>query len=123
MDIVIGKTEAVRSKNRANETIKESRELPVRVLHVRPARRRMNKSLSQGQNRRSKQEFPDPVNAKVILLLVPDGHKLPPDIKTGEYQMRLSIHSEKDKAEKPDASVTAKSDIFESGGKGFSKRI
>jgi hypothetical protein len=108
MEIVIGKTERVESKTRSSLPLNEARELAVRVLHVRPARSRLRrKNLWRGQNRRLRNnalEKSDPVNAKVLLLLAPDGQRLPPDLDKGKYELRLTIHPKKPKkVRKPEA--------------------
>jgi hypothetical protein len=94
MNIIIGKTAKIRFDSRPNLPLKEGGELAVRVLNVRRARSR-GKRFWQGKDRRGLEKNPDPVNAKVLVLLVPDGNRLPPDIDQGNYQVRLRIFSEK----------------------------
>lgn len=114
MEIVIGKTAGVEFNDRPNSSSKEPMEIRARVLKMRSARRRKNYDSRHGANRRAEQTNADPVNAKVLVLLVPDGHLLPLDIEKGDYQLRLSIHSTKERSlpEKNSASTE----------KGFSRR-
>jgi hypothetical protein len=96
MNIIIGKTARMQFDNRPENAIKNDKDLPVRILHMRPARSR-KKSGQQGKDRRNTESTPDPINAKVLVLLVPDGHNLPYDLSSGNYQLRLRIIPEKDK--------------------------
>ncbi len=114
MEIIIGKTPGVKFKKKPELPLKKETDLPVRILHSRPARSR-KKTDWQGNNRRNTQQGVDPVNARVLLLLVPDGNSLPADIIKGNYQLRLRIIPAKDQ--------TAKSNPEISSEKGFSRRV
>ncbi len=56
-----------------------------RVLAARAPRTR-RAAAPAGQNRR-RQEGLDPPGAKVLLLLIPEGARVPADIGTGEYRV------------------------------------
>ncbi|MFO8085991.1 MAG: hypothetical protein R6U27_16910 [Desulfobacterales bacterium] len=114
MEIVIGKTARMQFDNRPEHVTKNDKDLPVRILHMRPARSR-KKSSRQGNDRRNINSTLDPVNAKVLVLLVPDGHNLPPDLSNGNYQLRLRIIPEKNKP--------ADSKPATSSENGFSRRV
>lgn len=102
MEIVIGKiTETGFPMQRGHPHNREG-DVPVRVLKVRSARsRRQNRTF--GKNRREDLEASDPARGKVLVLMVPDGARLPPDLETGKYQVRLRILSDK-KEDLPDRS-------------------
>jgi hypothetical protein len=114
MDIIIGKTTDVRFDKQPSLPLKHGGELAVRVLHVRPARTRAKK-FWQGRDRRNAEMNPDPVSGKVLVLLVPDGNRLPSDIAKGNYQIRLRIFSEKDGEPKPKSTEPLE--------KGFARRV
>lgn len=114
MNIVIGRTSDVVFDNRPHLPPKDGAELVVRLLATRRARSRVKK-FWRGKDRRGMEGNPDPINAKVLILLVPEGNRLPHDIEEGNYQFRLKIVSQNNKthATKPD-------DTLE---KGFTCRI
>lgn len=114
MNIIIGKTAPVQLDSRPDASFKNSNDLPVRILHQRPARSR-KKNFFQGKDRRDSDNNADPINARVLLLLVPDGNRLPPDLDSGKYQLRLRIIPEKDN------NGESKSLNFSSDG--FSQRV
>ena len=93
MKIVIGKTSEVGFENRPNLTLKDGGEFPVRVLHMRQARSHAKKFLQGKEISKN----PDPINAKILIVLVQDGNRLPSDIDRGNYQLRLKIVSENNK--------------------------
>lgn len=114
MDIIIGKTAGVKFNKNPELPLKKETDLPVRILHSRPARSR-KRNAWQGNNRRNTQQGGDPVNARVLLLLVPDGSSLPADLSKGNYQLRLRIIPEKDQSAQSDHEVSSE--------KGFSRRV
>jgi len=56
------------------------------VLAVRDPRRRPAPPPT-GTERRRRPKGPDPAGAKVLLLLVPDGKQLPPDLDRADYRV------------------------------------
>ena len=114
MDIVIGRLSDVVFDNRPNFSPKDGTELIVRLLATRRARSRVQK-FWRGKDRRGMINKPDPINAKVLILLVPEGNRLPHDIEEGNYQFRLKIvpQNNKTQASSPDDSLE----------KGFTCRI
>jgi len=114
MKIIIGKTADIRFENRPVLPPNDGKDLAVRVLNVRRARSG-GKYYRQGKDRRESEKSHDPVNAKVLVLLVPDGNGLPADIADGNYQVRVRIFSENDG--KPESkSAVSRSD-------GFTRRV
>ena len=95
MEIIVGKmAETGSSLQRGHPHGRGSGDVPVRVLKVRSARSRRPERLV-ARERRGEAEEADPVRGKVLVLMVPDGTRLPQDLETGNYQIRLRIVPEK----------------------------
>jgi hypothetical protein len=89
MDIVVGKIAETGSSGQRGHPYASAGDVPVRVLKVRSARsRRQGRMVS---DRREDKNAADPVRGKVVVLMVPDGGRLPLDLETGKYQLRLRI--------------------------------
>ena len=87
MDLVVGRIPPTRN---APEGSKDSRrQLEARVLHVREPRRR--RVEPKGEERRDRPAEQDPPGARVLVLLVPDAHRLPPDLGDGTWRVFLSF--------------------------------
>lgn len=88
MDIRVGKVAPVRSETeRAGAS---SGHVEARLLAVRAPRKRRDRGEPPAVERRSEpQERPDPVGGKVLVLLVPDGTKIPPGFEEGQYRVFL----------------------------------
>ncbi|TWI75292.1 hypothetical protein LZ24_00743 [Desulfobotulus alkaliphilus] len=108
MEIIIGKTAESSSAGHRGHPRLQQGDVPVKVLKVRPARSRRS-TLLQGKDRRDENVNTDPMRGKVLVLMVPDGSRLPPDLETGEYQLRLRIVSDKT-VETPKATTGNKED-------------
>lgn len=83
MDVVIGRTPPPGPVGDRNS--EPSTQLEARVLHVRPGRRRIDPHRG---NRRAAQPT-DPPGARVIVLLVPDGQRIPEDVASGRWRVLL----------------------------------
>jgi hypothetical protein len=88
MDFVVGRTQ--RTQSATERTSDAPAPLEARLLHVRePRRRRRDPDPEQPDQRASGSAQADPPGAQVLVLLVPDGHKLPVDLSDGSYRVFL----------------------------------
>jgi len=88
MDIVIGDTSSVGSPL-ARETRKFGGMVEAKMLNIRPPRRTRDR-LKAGENkRRNEKNNQDPGNGRVMVVLVPDGYKIPKDIGTRDYRILI----------------------------------
>ena len=85
MEIVIGATQRVDFRGTKPEP-KENL-IEARVLNVRPPRRRP--SGARQVERRHGQPTYDPAAGRVLVLLVPEGYHIPPDLDSGNYRVFL----------------------------------
>ncbi|MCW7754812.1 hypothetical protein OOT00_12545 [Desulfobotulus sp. H1] len=92
MEIVVGKINELGSAGHGGAPMARG-DVPVRVLKVRPARSG-RRGQPEGENRRDSNEGSDPMRGKVLVLMVPDGSRLPHDLETGSYTLRLKILAE-----------------------------
>lgn len=60
-----------------------------RLLAVRAPRRRVVGPPTGNDRRESEAERPDPIGGKVLVLLIPDGSRLPADLESGQYRLFL----------------------------------
>jgi hypothetical protein len=60
-----------------------------RVLDVRAPRRQVGRKPANAPERRDHTRELDPPGARVLLLLVPEGAKVPPDLESGSYRVFL----------------------------------
>lgn len=61
--------------------------IEARMLHVRPPRRRRGHVPAGQKDRRGGKNTVDPVGSRVMVLLVPDGFRIPQDIDSGNYRV------------------------------------
>lgn len=59
-----------------------------RILNVRPPRRRRENPPAENDRRHTK-SFEDPAAGRVMVLLIPEGYNIPPDIGSGNYRIFL----------------------------------
>ncbi|TYT75236.1 hypothetical protein [Desulfobotulus mexicanus] len=109
MEIIIGKIAESSSAGHRGHPRYQQGDVPVKVLKVRPARSRRN-ALLEGKDRRDENVETDPMRGKVLVLMVPDGSRLPVDLETGDYQLRLRIISDKT-GETPKINTGNKEDV------------
>jgi hypothetical protein len=87
VDIKVGNTSPIgdpRQLQRGDNELVEGR-----LLAVRAPRRSMGGSLPQGAERRASDEQRDPPAGRVLVLLIPDGGRLPDGIESGQYRVFL----------------------------------
>jgi hypothetical protein len=88
MHIVIGPTHAVEATGTRNPATMNA-PVEARVLEVRATRERPGNPPNGQKDRRAKKDRPDPKGGRVMLLLVPEGFKVPKDIESGNYKILL----------------------------------
>ena len=81
MDFVVGKIPAIGPAREGAEN--PPHQLEARILHVRSPRGRQ--VSRDGKSPRK----PDPPGARVLVLLVPDAHRLPEGLDEGQYRVFL----------------------------------
>ena len=88
MDIRVGST--VRPESGSRTDGQTAPPVEARILAVRaPRRRRSGPGPNRSERRKDTQERPDPVGGKVLVLLIPDGSRLPAGLEDGEYRVFL----------------------------------
>ena len=87
MEIVIGAPVRVGPPPKRSPS-KESGYVEAKILNVRQPRRRRERPPGEG-DRRHANVFEDPVGGRVMVLLVPEGYNIPPDIASGNYRIFL----------------------------------
>lgn len=88
MDLTIGKVLQVLP---AGETKTPTPgQIEARILHIRPPRRRQNPDR-KGQPRHPGSPQADPPGARVLILLVPEGYKLPEGVDLENYRVFLRL--------------------------------
>jgi hypothetical protein len=60
-----------------------------RVLAIREPRKRPGAPPGQVRERRQEPERLDPRGGRVLVLMIPDGSRLPPDLQDGGYRVFL----------------------------------
>ena len=94
MEIVIGATPSV-GTTVAKTTGLAGGYFQARVLNVRPPRRRSGPPPDGQKDRRGKKNMSDPRSSRVMVLLIPDGHRLPKDIESGNYRVTMRFTPQK----------------------------
>jgi len=88
MDFVVGRTQ--RTQGATERSSDAPSPIEARLLHVRePRRRRRGPESGEPDQRASGSAQADPPGAQVLVLLVPDAHKLPEDLSDGSYRVFL----------------------------------
>ena len=85
MEIVIGKASPVGPPPKKGAGAGDF--IEARMLHVRPPRRRRGNAPTGAKDRRGNLKSLDPVGSRVMVLLVPDGFRIPQDIDSGNYRV------------------------------------
>jgi hypothetical protein len=92
MEFVIGATKhAQPSRSKAPELSGPGGTVEARVLNVRPGRSGQSSPPSGIDNRRRGERYYDPSSGSVLMLLIPDGTKLPRDIESDHYRVFVRI--------------------------------
>jgi hypothetical protein len=89
MDIRVGGTAEIGSMGR--KPVETGEPIEARLLSVRPARRRTEPAAGASRERRRKNDARDPRGGRVLILLVPDGHRLPPGLEQGSHRIFLRL--------------------------------
>lgn len=89
MEIVIGRPPAIQPARTRKSGHGGGNAIEAKVLSIRLPRRRANRSGGNADDRRNSRESSDPAGARVVVLMVPDGHKLPPNLSSGDYRVFL----------------------------------
>jgi hypothetical protein len=87
MDIRVGIASPVGSP--ADKAAKGQDTLEARILAVREPRRRGGHAPAAGEERREGSADRDPLNGRVLVLLIPDGGRLPAGLESGAYRVFL----------------------------------
>ncbi|GAB6146655.1 hypothetical protein [Desulfocicer niacini] len=85
MHFVIGAPQRVGPPAKKQET--KNGQLEARILNVRSPRKRPRRKSSRPQDRRYRSPEHDTASGRVMVLLVPDGYKIPRDINSGDYRI------------------------------------
>ncbi len=85
MDLLIGATAKIGDST--GDPGAPANFLEARVLSVRSARRRERETANEQRKKPGRPR--DPVNGRVLVLLVPTGEKLPEGLDRGEYRVFL----------------------------------
>jgi hypothetical protein len=84
MDVVIGRIPPPGSTG--DRSPEAQPQVEARVLHIRQARKKTD--VDKG-NRKSAAPSTDPPGARVLVLMIPDAHRLPEDLNTGAWRVFL----------------------------------
>jgi hypothetical protein len=87
MDIVIGSAPRINFAGR-NSPEMEGSLVEARLLDVRGPRKRRGPP-PEGDERRDFGPVEDPVTGRVLVLLVPEGHRIPRGVESGSYKIFL----------------------------------
>jgi hypothetical protein len=86
MDIVIGPTSSIGTPGRQGVT-NSGEAVEAKVLSVRPPRQRRGPPPVGEDERRNGKSSEDPTSGRVMVLLIPEGYKVPRDIESGNYRI------------------------------------
>ncbi len=87
LDIRVGSTTNVGKKDDAR--VGRTAGVEARVLAVRRPRRQSVGRPGPGPERRETDEQSDPLTGRVLVLMIPDGSRLPEGIEAGQYRVFL----------------------------------
>lgn len=88
MEIVIGAIPKVeRIKDKTPQVTAGA--IEAKVLHVRPPRSGRRGAYSGNDKRVNGSPKEDPAGARVVILLIEEGYKVPKDIKSGNYRVLI----------------------------------
>jgi hypothetical protein len=88
MHIIIGPSRSIQRQERRSQGVPEGM-TEAKVLSVRPPRRQNGVSPEGAEERRARPTALDCASGQVLVLLVPEGHKIPKDVATGKYRVLL----------------------------------
>ena len=87
MDVTIGAVSRAGDRSDTKEAV--ATQLEARLLQVRGPRR--SRGSAPAERRASGSPAVDPPGARILVLLVPDGFRLPPDLDQGRYRVFLRL--------------------------------
>ena len=87
MEIIIGSIPPLPAQGQ-KPPAKKGEAIEAELLHVRPPRKGI--AVPSGRERRTK-DASDPLQGKVLTLMVPDAAQLPADIDTARYAVTLRL--------------------------------
>ncbi len=93
MEIVIGATNRIEMP-KYKSSVPQTRYAQAKILNIRKPRNRYS-NLSYQKNNRRKTSANDPVNGKVITLIIPNENSVPNDLETGKYSIQVKFIPEK----------------------------
>lgn len=87
MEIIIGSIPPLQQQNQKAPQ-RNSTVIDAQLLHVRPPRKGI--AGPSGRERRTK-EVSDPMTARVLTIMVPDGRLLPADLDSEKYDVSIRL--------------------------------
>jgi hypothetical protein len=88
MEIVIGAPPRVGAAKK-NRKEQQSEFVEGKILGVRQPRKYLLNPPVGEQDRRSENHVSDPMGGRVLTLLIPDGYKVPNNIRNGEFRILM----------------------------------
>ncbi len=88
MDIIIGGTTRVGPGGGQGKSDSETALVEAKLLDIRSPRRRRG-SPPNGAERREHSQSGDPAEGRVVVLLIPEGQKVPRGVESGNYRIFL----------------------------------
>lgn len=86
MKIVIGSSSPVGPPPK-KETTSDAGVVEAKLLNLRPPRKRRSPAPEGSDKRKGARDFQDPATGRVVVLLIPEGHKIPKDLSSGDYRV------------------------------------
>jgi hypothetical protein len=92
MDIVVGYSGRIQPSRSSRPMLSGPGEsVEAHVLNVRPGRSGREAPPSGTNDRRREERYQDPSSGSVLMLLIPDGTRLPKDFGSGHYRVFVRI--------------------------------
>ncbi|MBF0302609.1 MAG: hypothetical protein HQK73_06185 [Desulfamplus sp.] len=91
MDILIGKISPIEASEKIESRLQKMEKenmIEAKMLNIRPPRKRQSRP-PKGEERRNDRGYQDPGNSRVMVLLIPEGNKIPKEIESGKYRVFL----------------------------------
>lgn len=111
MDILVGKISSVEASEKIDSRLRKAEKenmIEAKMLNIRPPRKRRTKP-PKGEERRSDNGYKDPGNGRVMVLLIPEGNKIPKEIESGNYRVFLRFSKKNTLSSKPTISQSKSS--------------
>ena len=88
MNIVIGETPRVRASGGQGRSDTDTAPVEAKLLDIRSPRKRRGHP-PDGTERREQTDPGDPATGRVVVLLIPDGQKIPRGVESGSHRIFL----------------------------------